>query len=194
MINSKVKTVTPEVLHKNTDRLLFFSGSNSENSINQLVVETLAAQCGKDRKTAINLRDYPMPLFSEAEEQKGIPDEAKKLLKVIQKHDCLIIAVPEYNSGMPAFFKNTLDWISRAEENYRILQGKQVILLSVSPGNGGYNAALNTQIVLLALGADVVGIAILNDFYNKTTFEDSSLIIKDTVFISRFNTMINLLK
>lgn len=50
---------------------LFFSGSNSTNSINQLLIETLLKLTGQDTDTLINLRNFPMPLYSDTEEKKG---------------------------------------------------------------------------------------------------------------------------
>jgi len=192
--NDNKNTAVTNVAYGKESSLLFFSGSNSSNSINQRVVEALARESGKKNQSIIDLRNYPMPLYSDAEENKGIPKKAVELLEIIEKHDTLVIAVPEYNSAMPAFFKNILDWISRARQNYRVLKGKQVILLSASPGNGGYSAVLNTQIVLIAIGADILGSAVLTDFYNRTTLDNDNLIIKDTAFISQFNNMLMQLK
>ena len=54
--------------------------------------------------------------------------------------DGFAIATPEYNGSFPALLKNTIDWISRAENTERpaeVFRGKVAAILSASPGPGG---------------------------------------------------------
>jgi len=169
---------------------LFFSGSNSSKSINRLMIEALAQHTGHSESNVIDLRNYPMPLYSDTEEEKGIPAEANTLLEIIETHDVLVIAVPEHNNGMPAFFKNIVDWMSRARTNYKVLSGKKVILLSTSPGSGGQNAVSNAKIVLEAIGASVIGHCVMSDFYQNTVIEGNRLMINDTRFVTQFKVLL----
>jgi NAD(P)H-dependent FMN reductase len=168
---------------------LFFSGSNSAKSINRLLIEALAQHTGHSKANIIDLRNYPMPLYSDTEEEKGIPGEAHTLLEIIESHDILIIAIPEHNSGMPAFFKNIVDWMSRTRTSYKVLHGKKVILLSASPAGGGQGAMLNAKIVLEAIGACVIGHAVIRDFYQNTVLENNQLLIHDTQFVTHFKAL-----
>jgi len=170
---------------------LFFSGSNSSKSINRLMIEALAQHTGHSEVNVIDLRNYPMPLYSDTEEEKGIPTEANTLLEIIETHDVLVIAVPEHNNGMPAFFKNIVDWMSRARTNYRVLRGKKVILLSTSPGSGGQNAVSNAKIVLEAIGASVIGHCVMIDFFRNTVIEGNRLLINDTRFVTQFKALLD---
>src|SRR5690606_3102301 len=99
------------MITNNKNRILFFSGSNSTNSINQKLVETLARMTQAKTVRSINLRDFPVPLYSDIEEARGIPAETNHLQGIIDDHDLLVIAVPEHNHSVPAFFKNTVDWL-----------------------------------------------------------------------------------
>lgn len=173
------------------EKLLFFSGSNSSRSINRLLIEALAQHTDHGKANIIDLRNYPMPLYSDTEEEeKGIPTETITLLELIEKHNVLVIAVPEHNSGMPAFFKNIVDWMSRARTNYKVLHGKKVILLSASPAGGGHDAVLNAKIVLEAIGACVIGHSVMVDFYKNTMLEGNQLRINDRQFVTRFKAML----
>jgi chromate reductase, NAD(P)H dehydrogenase (quinone) len=174
----------------NKNKLLFFSGSNSTNSINQKLVETLARMPQTKTVKLIDLKDFPVPLYSDTEEEKGIPPETNSLLEIIDDHNVLVIAVPQHNHSMPAFFKNTIDWMSRARTDYRIFKNKDIILLSATPGNGNDNIILNARIVLEALGANVIGAAILNEFYKQTVNENEQIQITSTSFLSEFENLL----
>jgi len=136
--------------------ILAFAGSYSSNSINQKLV-TYAASLAKS--TAVNIiwmRQFPLPLYSWDLEQQGFPSELLALRKLFDNADGFLIAVPEYNSSIPAAFKNTIDWISRLEG--KPFQDKPVLLLSTS--NGGRGGASVQQHLLRVLpfwGAKVTG-------------------------------------
>ena len=73
-------------------------------------------------------------------------------------------SVNEHNSGPSAYFKNVLDWLSRADRNY--LENTQVFLMSASPGKRGAVSA--KEYVLNALprvGGTVVATFSLPSFY-----------------------------
>lgn len=172
------------------NKLLFFSGSNSTNSINQKLVETLARMTQMKTVKVIDLKNFPVPLYSDTEEAKGIPAETVSLLEIIDEHEVLVIAVPQHNHAMPAFFKNIIDWMSRARSDYRVFKGKDIILLSASPGNGSNNIVFNSRIVLEALGARVLGAATLNEFHKQTIHENEEIQITSTSFLAEFENLL----
>lgn len=177
---------------ENSMKILFFAGSNSRNSINQQLVTALLQSVNGDHNTLLDLREYAMPLYSDAEEEKGIPVQAEMLLQQIEQHVLLVISVPEHNNAMPAYFKNILDWMSRARNDYRILKNKRVILLCASPGKGGQQTIINTKTILEALGATVTGHGLLQDFQNHTFYSNNTLQIKNTDFLSHFNSILSI--
>ena len=75
----------------------------------------------------IDLIDYELPIYNgDYEDRYGIPTNAKKLKKLFKTSQGLFISTPEYNGGIPALLKNTLDWISRKEDgkiHLRVLKG-----------------------------------------------------------------------
>ncbi|MES2659412.1 MAG: NAD(P)H-dependent oxidoreductase [Verrucomicrobiota bacterium] len=127
-------------------RILVFGGSLRAESYNQKLatIAAAAASAAGAEVTLISLRDYRMPIFDEdLEKEEGMPETAAKLKALFAENDGLIIASPEYNSGITAALKNAIDWVSRAtsedEPPLSVLKGKTAAILAASPG--GYGGA-----------------------------------------------------
>lgn len=94
---------------------LTLSGSIRKGSYNQKlqrhVGEKLAA--AGVAVTAINLGDYPMPIFNEDLEPDNVPEAAAQLADLWRSHDIVFIASPEYNGGVTPLMVNTIAWLSR---------------------------------------------------------------------------------
>lgn len=126
-------------------RILVFGGSLRAESYNQklAIIAAAAATAAGAKVTLIALRDYRMPIFDEdLEAGEGMPENARKLKALFAENDGLIIASPEYNSGITAALKNAIDWVSRAtsedEQPLSVLKGKTAAILAASPsGYGG---------------------------------------------------------
>ena len=118
--------------------ILAFAGSNSSTSINHKLVSTIADS--KEGIEVIKLTDYEIPIYSmDIETEKGIPAGVKDLDIKLQGYNELIISVAEHNGNLTAFFKNILDWLSRNNRNF--LEGKKILLLGASPGQGAAGSA-----------------------------------------------------
>ena len=152
-------------------KILAFSGSNNNQSINQNLIHMTASKVTKHTVTVIDLNNYPMPIYSIEIEAQGIPEAVKQLRQVMLEHDALIIASPEHNGSMPAFLKNVIDWLSRAAQPGQPFFGetkKPVLLLSTSSGAGGGATNLNTMATLMPWwGGDVKGIYSLASYNEK---------------------------
>lgn len=97
-------------------KLLFFAGSARTASLNKRLAKAAAKKAEElgAEVTFVDLKDYAMPLYcGDLEEAEGIPAAAKQLGEIIQAHDGVFIATPEYNSSFTPLLKNTLDWVSR---------------------------------------------------------------------------------
>jgi chromate reductase, NAD(P)H dehydrogenase (quinone) len=132
-----------------TPRILAFSGSLRTDSYNHKLV-TIAARGARGAGvpvTLIRLRDFPMPIYDqEIEDASGMPENAAKLKALFAEHDGLLIASPEYNSGITAALKNAIDWVSRAtsddEPPLSAIRGKTAAILAASPGGYGGGRSL----------------------------------------------------
>lgn len=144
-------------------KVLVFAGSTRDASYNkQLAIEagSLARNMGAEVQV-IDLKDFPMPFYdADLEKNEGMPENGRKLRRLMKGSDAVLIASPEYNASIPAVLKNTLDWVSRTEEgggDHGLFKGKKFGIMSTSPGpRGGSRGLVHLRAILENLGADVV--------------------------------------
>ncbi|WP_027062289.1 NADPH-dependent FMN reductase [Mesorhizobium loti] len=112
--------------------------------------------------TRISLADYVLPILDEdLEKEKGVPENAVKLGRLVIAHDGLLIATPEYNGSIPPLLKNTIDWVSRVRRDggrpVRPLAGKVAGLCSSSNGHfAGIRCINHLRAVLVRCQMEVV--------------------------------------
>lgn len=145
-------------------KILLFAGSNRSGAYSALTADAamheLALQ-GAD-VTRIALSDYPLPLMDEdLERDKGIPENALRLARLISTHDAVLICTPEYNGSIPPLVKNTIDWVSRVhKDNGRpisVYPGKVAAICSSSDGHfAGIRSANHLRAVLSHIGMEVI--------------------------------------
>lgn len=144
-------------------KILAFAGSARKDSWNKKLlyaaVETVKEAGGE--VTAIDLRDFPLPIYDgDLEGTDGLPTNAKELRKLFLAHEVLLLACPEYNSSITPLLKNTIDWVSRSEAKQGSLepyQGKTAALCSASPGAlGGLRGLVHVRAILGNIGVLVI--------------------------------------
>lgn len=146
-----------------TCRVLAFAGSLRDQSFNRRLIHIAAAgarDAGAD-VTILDLREHRLPIFDQDLEQtEGIPETAKKLKDIFRDHDALLISSPEYNSSFSAVFKNTIDWVSRPEDDHPPLScfdGKVAGIMAASPGGlGGLRGLVHVRAMLQNIKVMVV--------------------------------------
>ena len=93
-----------------------------------------------------------IPFFDGDVMAQGWPAAVAALRERIRKADAVVIATPEYNFSTPGVLKNTLDWLSRGED--QPFARKPVAILSASPGPlGGARVQYDLRKVLLFVNA-----------------------------------------
>lgn len=145
-------------------RILVFAGSVRTGAYSGKVADIaqkeLAVQGAE--VTRISLADYPLPIMDQdLEVEKGIPDNAYKLGRLIAAHDAVLICTPEYNGSMPPLLKNTIDWVSRIRRDngkpISIYPGKVVGICSSSDGHfAGIRSANHLRAVLSHIQMEVI--------------------------------------
>lgn len=144
-------------------KVLVFAGSLRAASYNKKaarLASAAASAAGAD-VTLIDLRDYPLPLFDgDLEAAQGLPPNARRLKDLFIASDGLIIACPEYNAGITAVLKNTIDWVSRQsgdEAGTLPYDGKVAGLIGATPGQFAALRSMDmTRHVLMNLGCNVI--------------------------------------
>ena len=152
-------TIAPQI-----PKILVFAGSIRTGAYSGRtadIAQKELAQQGAE-VTRISLADYPLPLMDEdLEVEKGIPENAMKLARLIAAHDAVLICTPEYNGSMPPLVKNTIDWVSRVHRDggkpLHPYPGKVVGICSSSNGHfAGIRSANHLRAVLSHIGMEVI--------------------------------------
>jgi chromate reductase, NAD(P)H dehydrogenase (quinone) len=138
-------------------RVLVFAASLRRASLNarlaSLAATVVEEQGGvPDRAT---MDEFECPSYdNDVEREEGIPTNATRMRERLEAADAYIIASPEYNSSMPGYLKNAIDWVSRARP--QPFNGRQGMLVSASPSMAGGNRGLwSLRIPLEHLGSRV---------------------------------------
>ena len=163
-------------------KVLCFAGSLRKDSHNKKLVK-LAAKLVDEvggEATFIDLKDYDLPLYDgDIEAASGLPENAKKLKKIMKEHQAFLIASPEYNSALSAVLKNVIDWTSRPEQGEKSLEaytGKVAGLLAASPGAmGGLRGLVGVRSILGNIGVIVIPDQIAVAQSHEAFEEDGSL-------------------
>jgi len=161
-----------------TVKILAFDGSGRPGSLNhKAVLQVVKAIKAADVEiTELNLHDFQLPLYDQADEiEHGLPESVKKVKELFNSHHGFLIGSPEHNGSMSAQLKNAIDWVSRKaspdEPELIGFKGKVVGLVSASPGKlGGLRGIYQLNTVLFGLGClvlpNIVSIGFAKDAFD----------------------------
>ncbi len=150
---------------ENPPTILMFAGSAREGSFNRRLLAVAKGLIEREgaQVDVVELGELGLPIFhQDLEAREGIPPAASALKSAMKAADGLLIASPEYNGSLTALLKNTIDWVSRAEEGdpprqIAAFAGKVVSIVSASPGGlGGLRGLAHLRDVLSGVGAIVL--------------------------------------
>ena len=144
-------------------KILAFSGGLREHSYNKRVLNTAinGAEKAGGEVTYIDLRDYPLPVYDQDdEEQNGFHENARKLQALMVQHSGFLIASPEHNGSVSAALKNAIDWTSRKGDTYersKVFTGKFAAMMTASTGSsGGVRSLVHLRGILTSVGVNVL--------------------------------------
>ncbi|MGR2737362.1 NADPH-dependent FMN reductase [Billgrantia sp. Q4P2] len=147
----------------NPPRILVFAGSAREKSFNKRLARLAAERVehAGGQATFIDLRDYPLPLYDgDLENREGLPANARRLQELLDEHQGLMLASPEYNGFITPLMKNTLDWMSRSDgerSGLALFADQVAAVVSASPGAlGGMRSLALIRQLLSNLGVTVL--------------------------------------
>ncbi len=148
-------------------KVITIAGTNSQKSINKKLLSYTSGLLENVELISIDLNDYVLPIYGvDFENENGIPTAIKRLNELLDQADGFIIALAEHNGTYTAVFKNTLDWLSRA--NMKVWREKPVLLMATSPGGRGGATVLQGAVNYFPfLGANVVGDFSLPGFFDN---------------------------
>ena len=98
-----------------TCRVLALSGSLRQSSFNTALARAVQAMAPTGMVVEVATL-HGVPLYdADVETNEGIPAAVLELKARILAADARLLVTPEYNHGVPGVFKNTIDWLSRAD-------------------------------------------------------------------------------
>lgn len=155
-------------------KVVTIAGSNSQKSINKLLIEYAASLLKEVEIITIDLNDYILPIYGEDfEAENGIPTAVKRLDEIIDSADGFVISLAEHNGSYTAVFKNILDWLSRI--NMQIWRERPMLLFATSPGGrGGATVLQSASAYFPFLGGKIIETFSLPSFYDN--FKDGEII------------------
>ncbi|SHJ20270.1 NAD(P)H-dependent oxidoreductase [Aquimarina spongiae] len=156
--------------------ILAFSGSNSQDSINEKLIHSVIKRYPNHDIRFIDLKKFETPIYSPQIQATGIPKSIQELYAIFQESEGFIIASPEHNGLPSAFLKNTLDWLSVITQ--RFFGEKPVLLLSTSPGATGARTHLSILAKLIPLWGGVLSATYSLGSFNEA-FDTNQNVIKD---------------
>lgn len=145
-------------------KLLGICGSLRKNSSNRKLLRVAIQGAGEAgaEVTEVDLLDHPLAAFNEDDQlREGVPENARKLRRLMLDCDGALFAVPEYNTSLPGGFKNVLDWMSRKDPSgpfaRSCFEGKFAAIMGASSGAFGARRSLSEmRHILHMLGMHVI--------------------------------------
>jgi len=168
--------------------MLIFVGSNSSKSINEQLTKAVLKELNVTH-TFVDLKTLDIPLFSEdLEREIKSPKGIVSLKDQIDTFEHIFITTSEHNGNLSAFFKNIVDWLSRADKSF--LQGKKVFILSTSNGKrGGLGANESLQKMIERFGCEVYESYAFSSFSENFNKEIQQITNKD--FLQEIDNKLN---
>ena len=138
-------------------RILAISGSLRSGAYSTQLLRAAAAVAPDDVELELYEGLKEIPAYDADDDEPGDqPTPVVSLKDAIADADAVLFATPEYNSSVPGFLKNALDWVSRPLLESP-LRNKPVAVLSSSTGMfGAVWAQAELKKVLGAIGARVL--------------------------------------
>lgn len=134
--------------------ILGLCGSLRSASINRMALRLAGESMPAGMQLDIaDIRD--IPFFDGDVMAGGFPPAVAALRERIRRADGVVIASPEYNFSTPGVLKNTLDWVSRGDD--QPFAFKPVAILSATPGPlGGARMQYDLRRVMLFMNGQVL--------------------------------------
>lgn len=137
-------------------RVIGLAGSLREGSYNRALLHT-AQELAPDDMEIVEFDIASIPMYNaDLDNDELRPESVNRLKEAIGEADGLLIAVPEYNGGIPGVLKNAIDWASRPAGRSP-MAGKNAAIMGATTGMWGTSRAqLHLRDVLHSTGTYVV--------------------------------------
>lgn len=153
-------------------KILAIAGTNSETSINKLLVSYAASLIQNAEVEVVDMNEFEMPIYKHQREvESGLPQEAKNFAAKIDAADILLVSLSEHNGTYSSAFKNVFDWTSRIKDR-AVWNEKPMLLMATAPGARGGLGVLEAATKRFPLhGGNIVDtftLPFFNDNFDKS--------------------------
>lgn len=120
-----------------TKHLSAMCGSFRKGSYNQALLNE-AIERGANHGLEIRQVDFKdFPFYSQdLQAAEGDPEPVRMAKQAVTESDCLLLATPEYDFGVPGVLKNAIEWLSRPANDPTLVH-KPLALIGASTGFRG---------------------------------------------------------
>lgn len=140
----------------NKIKILAIVGSLRQESINKNLLKSVIQLAPENLEIETWGDLGNLPLFNQ-DQEKDMPEVAKKFKEKIRSMDGILFVTPEYNRSIPGVLKNVIDWASRPYGD-SAWAGKPAAIMGATGGNVGTALAQShLRQVLLYLDMIVIG-------------------------------------
>lgn len=160
------------------DRILVINGGMPKGGRTELLTRYIARQYNFDY---IDINKADLPLLTGEENQWQLPAVVNFKEKVRLSAGIILIS-PEYHGGMTGALKNTLDFLTSEELEYKPV----ALVATAGGGKGGINCLNNMRTVMRGFYANVIPKQIVLDpecfnYDDGTLWEESAKLVDDMV-------------
>ncbi|WP_449387785.1 NADPH-dependent FMN reductase [Chryseobacterium lineare] len=153
-------------------KILAIAGSNSDTSINKLLVSYAASLVQNAELEIIDMNQFEMPIYKHQREvENGVPQQAADFASKIDAADILLVSLSEHNGTYSTAFKNVFDWTSRIKDR-AVWNEKPMLLMATAPGARGGLGVLEAAAKRFPLhGGNIVDtftLPFFNDNFDKS--------------------------
>ena len=156
-------------------KVLAISGSLRRDSYNTKLLRSAEELLPPDAEFVLYDGLKEIPAYDQDDDVQPGPPAVEALREAVADADVVLFATPEYNSSVPGFLKNALDWVSRPLATNAI-RNKPVAVVGASTGAfGAVWAQAELRKSLAAMGARVVDAEVAVGHAPTRFREDGSL-------------------
>lgn len=165
-------------------KIAIIVGSLRKESYNKKLADVLVKLLPSETEIEyLRLDDVP---FMNEDLEDEMPESVQRIAGQVRRADAVLIVSPEYNRGVPAVTKNTIDWLSRPSTG-TVLAGKPVAIAGATSGPIR-TLVMQSQLrgILAHVGARVMDAPALGVSYPAMADEDGTLHAATEDFARKF--------
>jgi NAD(P)H-dependent FMN reductase len=162
-------------------KVLFLIGSTRAQSTNRQLAEATEALIKE--KVEVSWLDFSDIPFFNQDIEFPVPECVARIRAKVKEADALWFFTPEYNTNIPGYLKNTVDWLSRpiAEGSAEsVMRGKPALISGIGGAGATMGSRKALSEVLRFMGMNISQDANIGYILTPEEYKTSVLNLTDT--------------